>query len=1144
MANTVIAFDIQVDGTTTLNELSKKIKETKDSMKDLGTTTQEYAEAAKKLAKLKAEQSALKKQQDDLNKSFIEQSSAIGTYDQLSAKLNRLRKDYKDLAVAEQENTDEAKALLNEITDLDQKLKKVDATVGQFQRNVGNYPVPDYSDIISNLNKLQAEYNQLSDEQKQNSQEAKELANQIDRLNKEVVDITSSYDKLSAENNKLKKRYKDLAVQNKLNTDEAKALKKQIDELDNTLKKSDKTLEGSTKKAAEFPKVFNLAGRGLRRYAGVLEDTEGKLSGFSIAIIGAFAAFKAASAIIKVIGDINQFNKELDRTEQQLKSLTGVSGEELEGLQTNITALSKTFDVDSKTIIDSAKQISEKTGVSFQDAIGQIENGLLKGNESADAFLSGISEFPDAYADASQASGEFADKQKELLESNRDFAESQAEGARKFEEVGFVIEKLGKQLQVFLIDAFLYFYNNVLTPLYDNSIKPLIQAFENLFSQIGGGGVVLQGLTKIIQLAQLPLTSLLYALTQITNAFAEMIKYARQAGEYLGIISKQTQTATTSTKDYFAETTKGITETFKMAQEYEAKRDKAEKDAIEKKKKQQEAIKQANEEAKRQQEQISKDRKKFLDDEAKYTEAALKVNKSIIDKTNKIVTDLIADEYLKRRELARKNVDDEIADLQFSIDEQKKANIERIAEAEKLFGAESKQAKKARSEAEKNEMESAEQLATFEKNLRIKLVDELIEIDKDQTNKLIEENNKYYDKKQKQSEQNFENEKNMLDAQLAYETKGLDDNNKKRLTAEQKYSQQLFDLEKKRIEEQIKLNLEQLNQNKDLTKDQVSEILSQNIALNTDLAKLENERTNIVKNEVKKRSEINEAEAEKRRQQLQEDLDMAAEFTQFALDTLNSFAQASDEKRLNRIEKDEEANQEALDNLQNRLQTATGLERRYLEQQIAQEKQKAEQLAKDKEKVEKQAAKREKAVALIQSIINTALAITKALPDPITATIAAVVGAAQTAVIAAQPLAKGGVVGKGDEVVQFANGGVVTNKGNIKPLSNGDNVLATLKTGEIVLNKSQQNKIGYATLKKAQIPNFANGGVVGAPTSLITSANNSIATEQMKTDLMQSLIESTNNRIDRLSVVYTATTDYQVEQSRLDKKTIKTNSTF
>ena len=60
-------------------------------------------------------------------------------YAKLSAELNKARKAYKDLAVTNQTNTQEAQDLLQTITKLDQQLKEVDATVGQHQRNVGNY---------------------------------------------------------------------------------------------------------------------------------------------------------------------------------------------------------------------------------------------------------------------------------------------------------------------------------------------------------------------------------------------------------------------------------------------------------------------------------------------------------------------------------------------------------------------------------------------------------------------------------------------------------------------------------------------------------------------------------------------------------------------------------------------------------------------------------------------------------------------------------------------------------------------------------------------------------------------------------------------------------------------------------------------
>jgi hypothetical protein len=76
------------------------------------------------------------KEQEKATKLAQNEGSA---YAKLSKELNNARKAYKDLAVTNQTNTQEAKDLLETITRLDGELKKVDATVGQHQRNVGNY---------------------------------------------------------------------------------------------------------------------------------------------------------------------------------------------------------------------------------------------------------------------------------------------------------------------------------------------------------------------------------------------------------------------------------------------------------------------------------------------------------------------------------------------------------------------------------------------------------------------------------------------------------------------------------------------------------------------------------------------------------------------------------------------------------------------------------------------------------------------------------------------------------------------------------------------------------------------------------------------------------------------------------------------
>jgi uncharacterized phage infection (PIP) family protein YhgE len=139
MANTVVGFSINIDGVQNIDQLNQAIKDTQKSLNGLTVGTEEYTKTAEKLAKLKAEQAGIKKQQDDLNKSFKETSGALGPYDQLSAKLNRLRKDYKDLAVSGQGATKGGQDLLKQIQALDTQLKETDASVGQYQRNVGNY---------------------------------------------------------------------------------------------------------------------------------------------------------------------------------------------------------------------------------------------------------------------------------------------------------------------------------------------------------------------------------------------------------------------------------------------------------------------------------------------------------------------------------------------------------------------------------------------------------------------------------------------------------------------------------------------------------------------------------------------------------------------------------------------------------------------------------------------------------------------------------------------------------------------------------------------------------------------------------------------------------------------------------------------
>jgi TP901 family phage tail tape measure protein len=86
----------------------------------------------------------------------------------------------------------------------------------------------------------------------------------------------------------------------------------------------------------------------------------------------------------------------------------------------------------------------------------------------------------------------------------------------------------------------------------------------------------------------------------------------------------------------------------------------------------------------------------------------------------------------------------------------------------------------------------------------------------------------------------------------------------------------------------------------------------------------------------------------------------------------------------------------------------------------------------------------------------------------------AAITAAEVITISRQKFADGGIV----QPERLRNG-KITRSANIPTQSNGDNIVATVKTGEVLLNEEQQRKLGGPeTFRKIGVPGFASGGRV------------------------------------------------------------------
>lgn len=150
MAENVAVTTLEIKGieqvATTMKELKKQIADYRDELVALGQiedkTEEQREEEIRVIEKLRKATKLLsdvtnahKVTEQNLNKAI---DLNISSYNELQAEMSRLKKMYKDMSAAERDS-EFGKETLQTISALDVKLKELDAGMGQYQRNVGNY---------------------------------------------------------------------------------------------------------------------------------------------------------------------------------------------------------------------------------------------------------------------------------------------------------------------------------------------------------------------------------------------------------------------------------------------------------------------------------------------------------------------------------------------------------------------------------------------------------------------------------------------------------------------------------------------------------------------------------------------------------------------------------------------------------------------------------------------------------------------------------------------------------------------------------------------------------------------------------------------------------------------------------------------
>ena len=1053
MAKT-IALSIEIDG---LSDLTKQVVGLEQELKNLNTElkgveigSDEYIKLRNQIAATKEELSKTKKEQKDFLKSASATKEAEGSYYQLNQQLVDLRKQYKSLSAAERDSA-KGQELKTKIQQLDSELKKIDASTGQFQRNVGNYP-----------------------------------------------------------------------------------------------------------------KTFALINRSLTRtipgfeaFSEQLKNSEGRLTGFGKALIGGFIAFQGAKLIGQAIKRLDQFISKINETKQTVAEFSGAYGEDLDNITAQTTALAETFDTDAKTISEAAQKLGSSLGIGFDEALGKLEGALVQGQGNADDYLKTIADYPEAFQAATGGVTEFSERNKDLLNTNKELAKSQVDVANRLQGVNDTFKQTGKQIEtgLFLVFAKLI---DILKPVF-GAFQKVGQAIGSIFAIFQTGNKEFSLFNTILEVVTVPLKALAFLLELAANGISYMINgfkdfinqsptlkavfsvigqivgsiiegfsnlpivftasiealkqlvknFALSLGEIklgldilyyegLKLVGQNTQpiieVLKKQQKDFqkqFMSATEVFNKTYdEEKKKVEEKRAKDAQDAANKINKiDVDALKAQQEAAKTAAEKLRQDRKKYAEDEIKAAreKAALllELQTRLQEETIKNIKDN-QEREIKEVEL---NAKLQLEALKKQYDDLKLAQQEREKELAETFGKNSPELLKAQQDNAKQLEEVSNVQAEIE-----------VQIEQNKVNKKKEINNTYSKEELEKAEANLEQLKQWRDEALTSELNFIEEAGDMRLLKnEETLNKQLAQekdakkrellvrlAEEKKILDEIeklKIQLRAVDDQEAFLKDQAAKgvqirqeeydaVAKARQDLNTKLSAAELQYVDMVQK--------NSDDLKKKRL---EDIEEIAGYVQQGLELLDTVLSAISARAEKNIEEQLQRSSERQDELNEELQTATGLRRQFIQQQIDAEIKNEEMLAKKQEEIQRKAAKREKAIAVTQSIIQGFLAISKAVASaPPPANIPAIITASiqsaiQTAGILAQPLAEGGAV---TPVGLPDSGGKVVGVQNIPQTTKGDNVLVAARVGETFLN-AKQTKLLRPVLSAARIPGFANGGLLGAP---------------------------------------------------------------
>lgn len=329
-----------------ISALKTEMEKTRLEMLKLKVANQELTNEGK------AYTNALRAQKEEERQARNEKKTSLTEYQKLSKQLTELRNNAKEVAISFGLESKEFKEASVEVIKLDTQIKKIDSTLGQFQRNVGNYPKTINIGGVS-----QSTFNQLK-----NAGFGDLLGNQVNDVRRRVSTLNEDFTILGRKI----KQARESGVGD-LNSLEKEIINNRIeaDKLNNEISQSSKHLNG-------------LGSIG----SGVFGKLNTDIKQLVLGYVGLQAAMSMVSS---TIGNMKELSDQTTNLEVELGKAAGGANNVVNQLakidtRTKLTELENIANISVKSGVDESNLVGvtsaiDKIKIAFGKDFGDVEQG-------------------------------------------------------------------------------------------------------------------------------------------------------------------------------------------------------------------------------------------------------------------------------------------------------------------------------------------------------------------------------------------------------------------------------------------------------------------------------------------------------------------------------------------------------------------------------------------------------------------------------------------------------------------------------------------------------------------------------------------------------------------------------------------------